>query len=95
MEVPSEGICVAYSATQDCHSREGLDYVVSHALEHDGFVGGWLDTADSLYYFDSVRIFPEAEREKALDFARQNGQIAVFILSSGEEIRLSGSAEQE
>lgn len=95
MEVPSEGICVAYSATQDCHSREGLDYVVSHALEHDGFVGGWLDTADSLYYFDSVRIFPEAEREKALDFARQNDQIAVFILSSGEEIRLPGTTEQE
>ena len=95
MEVPSEGICVAYSATQDCHSRDGLDYVVSHSLQHEGYVGGWLDKADSLYYFDSVKIFPEAEREKALDFARQNGQIAVFVLSSGEEIRLVETPEQE
>ena len=88
MDEPTEGICVGYAATQDCHSREGLDYVVSHALEHDGYVGGWLDQTDSLYYFDSVRIFPESEREEALKFARDNGQIAVFVLSSGEEIRL-------
>ena len=88
METPAEGICVGYAATQDCHSREGLDYVVSHSLEHDGYVGGWLDRTDSLYYFDSVRIFPEKEREEALEFARENGQIAIFVLSTGEEIRL-------
>ena len=88
MEAPTEGISVAYAATQDCHSKEGLEYVVSHSLEHDGYVGGWLDTADSLYYFDSVRIFPESQRDSALSFARRNGQIAVYILSSGEEIRL-------
>ena len=88
MEAPTEGISVAYAATQDCHSKEGLEYVVSHSLEHDGYVGGWLDTADSLYYFDSVRIFPESQRDSALSFARRNGQIAVYILSTGEEIRL-------
>lgn len=88
MDEPTEGISVAYAATQDCHSKEGLEYVVSHSLEHDGYVGGWLDTADSLYYFDSVRIFPESQRDSALSFARRNGQIAVYILSSGEEIRL-------
>ena len=89
LTAPESGICVAWSATQDCHSREGLDYVVSHSLAHDGYVGGWLNTIDSLYYFDSVRIFPEEEREKALAFARENGQMAVYVMSSAEEIRLS------
>lgn len=89
LTVPAEGISVAYSATQDCHSREGLDYVISHSLAHDGYVGGWLNATDSLYYFDSVRIFPEEERERALAFARENGQIAVYVLSTSEEIRLS------
>ena len=88
MEVPSEGICVAYSATQGKHSKGDLDYVVSHALEHDGFVGGWLDSEDSLYYFDSVRIFPEADSTEAVSFAIENGQLAVFVLSTGEEIRI-------
>ena len=59
MEAPTEGIAVAYAATQGCHSREGLVAVVKHALEHDGYVGGWYDSGSGLYYFDSTRLFPE------------------------------------
>ena len=33
---PTEGISVAYAATQDRHSKEDLGDVVSHALAHDG-----------------------------------------------------------
>ena len=87
-ETPSEGICVAYAATQDKHSKEDLGYVVSHALAHDGFVGGWWNSEDSLYYFDSVRIFPETDLGEAVSFARENGQLAVFVLSTGEEVRM-------
>ena len=93
MKVPSEGICVAYSATQGKHSKGDLDYVISHALEHDGFVGGWLDSEDSLYYFDSVRIFPEADSTEAVTFAIENEQLAVFVLSTGEEIRIDAIKE--
>ncbi len=88
MEMPTEGIAVAYAATQGCHSREGLVYVVNHALEHDGYVGGWYDSQSGLYYFDSTRLFPEDQLEEALQFARDNGQLAVYILSTVEEIRL-------
>ena len=88
MKVPEEGICVAYTATQGKHSKGDLGYVVTHALEHDGFVGGWLDSEDSLYYFDSVRIFPEAESGEAVSFALENEQLAVFVLSTGEEVRI-------
>ena len=85
---PCEGICVAYRETQDSHSREALPEVVRHALTHDGYVGGWLDTSDSLYYFDSDRLFPEDSMEAAIRFGRENGQLAIYVLSTGEEIRL-------
>jgi hypothetical protein len=88
MEAPTEGIAVAYAATQGCHSREGLVAVVKHALAHDGYVGGWYDSQSGLYYFDSTRLFPEDQRDEALQFAQENGQLAVYVLSTGEEIRL-------
>ena len=74
MTAPAEGIVVAYAATQGCHSRKQL--------------GGWLDTADSLYYFDSDRLFPEDSLDAAIRFGAENGQLAVFVLSKGREVRL-------
>ena len=88
MTEPTEGVVVAYAATQGCHSRKQLGRVVRHALRHDGYVGGWLDTSDSLYYFDSSRLFPEDSLAAAIRFGIENGQIAVFVLSEGREMRL-------
>jgi hypothetical protein len=87
-EMPTEGIAVAYSATQDRHDRNDLEFVVSHARSHGGYVGGWLDTETGRYYFDSVRVFPEDSIAQASQFGRENAQIAIYILSSGKEIRL-------
>lgn len=83
-----DGIAVSYSATQGCHSREKLNRVVRHALKHDGYVGGWFDSADSLYYFDSSRIFPEDSVAAAKKFGIDNGQIAIFNIGEKKEIRL-------
>ena len=88
MTEPAEGVVVAYAATQGCHSRKQLGRVVRHAMRHDGYVGGWLDTADSLYYFDSDRLFPEDSLDAAIRFGTENGQLAVFVLSKGSEVRL-------
>ncbi len=88
MTEPTEGIVVAYAATQGCHSRKQLDRVVRHAMRHDGYVGGWLDTTDSLFYFDSSRLFPEDSLAAAIRFGVENGQIAVFVLSEGREVQL-------
>lgn len=88
MTEPNKGIAVSYKDTQGCHSREKLNYVIEHALSHSGFVGGWLDVTDSLYYFDSSRVFPEDSLEAAKKFGIENGQIAIFIISEGKEIRL-------
>ena len=87
-EMPTEGIAVAYSDTQDRHDRADLEYVVSHARSHGSYIGGWLDTETGYYYFDSVRLFPEDSIAQASQFGRENAQIAIYILSSGKEIRL-------
>ena len=88
MTEPTEGVVVAYAATQGCHSRKQLGRVVRHAVRHDGYVGGWLDTNENLYYFDSSRLFPEDSLAAAIHFGLQNRQLAIFVLSEGREVRL-------
>ncbi|MBQ1730692.1 MAG: hypothetical protein II037_00615 [Bacteroidales bacterium] len=88
MTEPTEGIAVSYYATQGCHSRKNLNRVVRHAIRHDGYVGGWLDTADSLYYFDSTRLFPEDSLEDAIKFGLKNRQKAIFSIEEKREIRI-------
>lgn len=91
MTEPQEGIAVSYAATQNSHSRNQLNDVVSHALQHDGYVGGWYNTDLQLYYFDSTRLFPENDLKSALLFGRENGQNSAFILSTHTEVPVSGS----
>ena len=89
MTEPTEGIAVSYAATQDSHSRNQLDFVVEHALQHDGYVGGWLNTENGLYYFDSTKLFPEDQLEDALQFGKENGQTSVYILSTGTDVYIN------
>lgn len=91
--VPSTGIAVAYEATQSSHDKAGLDNVITHAQSHEGYIGGWYNSADSLYYFDSVRIFPEDSLSAAINFGKANHQEAIYKLSTGEEIRLIEDVE--
>ena len=88
MREPLAGICAAYAATQDSHGRDQLEAVVRHSFGHGGFVGGWLDPEDGQYYFDSIRIFPEDSLAAATRFGVENGQIAIFILSTGTMVPL-------
>lgn len=94
MSEPTEGIAASYAATQDSHSREQLEQVVVHALQHDGYVGGWYDTKNGLYYFDSTRLFPEDSLSEAISFGKTNGQHSVFILSSCTDIPLDGKVAE-
>lgn len=86
MTQPRRGIMVSYAATQGCHERSQLDSVVRHALHHDGYVGGWPNSKDGCYYFDSSRLFAEDSLAAALNFARKNGQCSVYILSLQENV---------
>ena len=90
---PTEGITVAYEATQNHHDRADLEKVLSHAKSHNGHVGGWLNSEDGLFYFDSVRLFPEDSLGAAINFGKANHQDAVYKLSTGQEIRLIEDVE--
>lgn len=90
---PKSGITVAYESTQNRHDRADLDFVVSHAKSHNGYLGGWLNSEDGLYYFDSVRLFPEDSLKAAINFGKANHQDAIYKLSSNQEIRLIEDVE--
>ena len=94
MTEPTEGIAVSYAATQNSHSRDQLDMVVSHALQHEGYVGGWLNGKNGLYYFDSTKLFPEDDLKGALQFGKENGQYSVFILSTYTDVPLDGKVAE-
>lgn len=82
------GICVAFLETQDSFGKESLKQVINHALENGKTVGGWFDTETERYYFDSVKIFRNSEIEKAIEFAKQNKQLAIYDLTNLREIRI-------
>ena len=90
----TEGIAVSYAETQNSHSRDQLDKVIRHALSHDGFVGGWLNTKNNLYYFDSAKLFPENALKDAIQFGKENEQYSVSILSTNTNIPTNGKVAE-
>jgi len=94
MTEPTQGIAVSYAETQGSHSHDQLDKVVRHALRHNGYVGGWLNTKNGLYYFDSTKLFPETSLKEAIQFGKENGQHSVFILSTYSDIPIDGKVAE-
>ncbi len=77
------GIVCAYRTREDEATPLELAMVVAHAFEHDGIVGAWKDVHGRTIY-DSCRLFTDHER--ALRFARAQGQRAVFNLNRHMDI---------
>ena len=94
MAEPTKGIAVSYAETQNSHSRSQLDRVVSHALSHDGYVGGWLNTESGLYFFDSTKLFAETSLKEAIQFGKENGQYSAFILSTSTDLPIDGKVAE-
>jgi fructokinase len=91
VEVPSlkpviSGYIAACQNTQNCFGRKGLEKVLKHALENGNVVGGWKNTGNGKYYFDSSKVFND--KEAAIAFGKANGQLAIIDLSSITEIWL-------
>lgn len=80
------GIAVAYFATQNSFGKQGLKKVIVHAQNHNNVIGGWLNLDNNRYYFDSIKIFKDLP--EAIKFGRENQQIAMFNLTTLEEIYL-------
>lgn len=83
------GISVAYLETQDSHNKESLENVINHSLRHQKTLGGWLNEENEKFYFDSVKIFKNSELDKAIEFAKQQKQIAIFDLTNLKEIKIN------
>lgn len=94
MTEPKEGIAVSYDETQNSQTRSQLDKVVDHAINHDGYIGGWLNTENGLYYFDSTKLFPETSFKEAILFGKENRQSSVFILSNNSDIPINGKVAE-
>lgn len=91
----TSGYAVALKRTQNSFGAEGLAKVanVIEELQASGNLngrilafGGWYDSESGLFYYDATVIYQD--REKAIEAGRANEQIAIFDLSSLEEIRL-------
>ncbi|UYW02100.1 hypothetical protein K5I29_04145 [Flavobacterium agricola] len=82
------GISVAYLETQNSFGKQSLEQVINHALKHNKIVGGWLNDENNQYYFDSIKIFKNSDLKKAIEFAKQNEQIAIFDITNLKEIKI-------
>lgn len=80
------GYVAAYNATQNCFGIEGLQTAILHAMNHNQIIGGWFNSADKNYYFDSCKVF--TNKLKAIEFGRTEKQYAIYDLFSGTEIIL-------
>jgi fructokinase len=82
----TSGIVVAYEETQNSFGFEGLKKVVNHSLYNEKVIGGWFDSENQKFYFDSCKVFKNLD--EAIEFGRLNGQRAIFDLDNLREIRL-------
>ncbi|MFI3240067.1 MAG: hypothetical protein R3Y22_05705 [Bacteroidales bacterium] len=82
MVTVTNGFAVAYYIDFNNVGKESLTDIVNHALENNNIVGGWLDTDDNVYYFDSIKIFDDSQQEQAEQFAIENQQKAYYDLTN-------------
>ena len=92
-ECPKTGYMVSikdlYKISLNLIDQDDIDFASEIASKISGYIGGWLDTTDSNinnFYMDiSVNI---QDREKAIEIAKKNGQLAIYDIASGESIYL-------
>lgn len=85
----TSGIVAAYEETQNSFGKESLRKVITHSLSHESIVGGWFNTTDSNYYFDSSIVFSDTSLAEAITFARENHQLAIYDLTHDSTITIT------
>lgn len=88
MQLIKSGFVAAYKETQNSFGLDGLKNAIKYALSvGSNIVGGWYNSQNGLYYFDSSKVFDNLP-EAAL-FGLENEQLAIFNLNECKEIKLS------
>ena len=85
-EMVKTGFAVAYKETQNSFGDSGLMNVIDHAKYHNNIVGGWYNKDNDQYYYDSIVIIDN--KDDAINFGKNQEQIAIFDLSTMTEITL-------
>lgn len=66
-----------------------LDNAIKEATEIGGYIGGWLDTEandkDNFYLDISINV---KDKDEALKIAKENHQLAIYDVATGESIYL-------
>ena len=92
-DTPKSGFMVSvrdlYKISLDLIEQDEIDFASDIASEIGGYIGGWLDVNDTNinnFYMDiSVNV---EDKEKAIEIARENGQLAIFDVVNCETIYL-------
>lgn len=78
-----------YKINLDIIDQDDVNFASDIASEIGGYIGGWLDVNDTNinnFYMDiSVNV---KDKEKAIEIARENGQLAIFDVVNCETIYL-------
>jgi hypothetical protein len=84
----TKGFAVAVAATQNSFDNVGAAKVAAYVCAHDEInaVGGWFNSDNKKYYYDAVIVCDNYD--DAVILGKKNKQIAIFNLSTLEEIRL-------
>lgn len=89
LEPIKDGFSVAVKETQNSFGYKGLikAFFVGINTPIVTAFGGWYNKDNRKFYFDAVVVFKQFN--KALQFAKDNEQIALFDLKKGKEIKLT------
>lgn len=97
---PSEGWAVAqkrYSKTVD--TKRGAEFARNQVANYvadnwevltaeGNYLGTWLDEDTGLIWLDISQVFPDSEYDAAYDWAKRQGEIAIFNLGTFEEVTI-------
>lgn len=88
MSMQVSGYAVACKETKNSFGHDGLNAVVDYCDAHRDVacIGGWLDQASGLYYYDATIIVDSLQ--DAIEIGKLNEQIAIFDLNTFQEVRI-------
>ncbi len=92
-DTPKSGFMVSvkdlYKIDLDYIEQNEVDFASDMASEINGYIGGWLDTqSDSPFNFYMDISINIQDKEKAIEIARKNNQLAIFDVENCETIYL-------
>lgn len=96
--VPAKDFCLCGPAIVEQYVKENALPLSEHLLSaeqkpYEPYFGAWYNRENQQVYLDVSVVFAEGDAENALQFARNQNQIAAYHISQGREIPTGGTGE--